>query len=1221
MKSLNHLRSESFLVPTRLVTAIRAVWILSVMISLTLTLYSLNGEETDSSSIQVGVAEVDITPDYPVRLSGFGFRREESEGVNQKIWAKALAFMDAESGPAILITTDNLGVPIAVTKEVARRLQMRIGLLPSRLAITASHTHTAPMLTSVAPTLFSQPIPPEHQARIDQYTHEFTDHLTQVALAAYRDIQPSQVSWGIGQVGFATNRRAQGGPVDHDLPTLVVRDQEGQPRAIYFSYACHCVTLSHNHIGGDWVGYAMEHIESTFPGVIALSSIGCGADSNPNSGVTGDKTEIASSQGQSIADEIKRMLSTPLQPIASSPETRMDSVSLDFAEPRSRVEWEERASQPGAVGYHAQVNLERLDRGEALPTGIDYPIQTWNFGSDLAMVFLPGEVVVDYSVQLKKELDARRLWINAYANDAPCYIPSERILKEGGYEGGYAMIYYDQPQIFAPGLEQKIIHKTRELIPETFHAPEGKGTDGIPPKSPRQSMRQLKTHADLSIELVATEPLIASPVAIDWDAQGRMWVIEMFDYPSGTDGDWKPGGRVKRLEDRNADGIFDHAVSFLEGIPFPTGILCWGRGVFICAAPDILYAEDLNDDGVPDKVETVFTGFASDNYQARVNSLNLGLDNWIHGANGLLGGKIQTVDPSADQPDVDIRGHDFRFRFPNRDFQRVAGLTQQGRVRDDWGRWFGCDNGSPLKYYPNPLHYFARNPEMDAPQSIVWPSTNFDGGRVYPISQLLARFNDPEAANRVTSGCGLGIYRDTLLGDAYYNNAFVCEPVHNLVHRMILKDQDGELKRFRAATETESEFLASTDNWHRPVQVKTGPDGALYVVDMYRFLIEHPRWITPERLSELEVRAGAQMGRIYRVQPKQKPLRPFGDLTQLDVNQLALALNSPNGTERDRVQIELLNRNDSASAPVLKKILRNAKLPEIRIQALSALNGIHGTELEDISFGISDKDPHVRAFAIRSMETILSSTEEPPTRLISILRQAAKDSDRQVIQQLAWTLGEIGKESAVEILSLISNQWPDDGAIQLAVQSSSYRQAPAPIQKPVETKSGDSDEMDFQAQSTDSAAVEERQKIIAQYRDLNSEIGDADRGREIYQTYCQACHSPNAAGIRPGPDLTVFKGKEPSYWVQNILDPNAVIEPRYIAYTIQLKNGETLLGWIRNETANSFQVITVSGEAVDVRNTDVKSQEALKTSLMPMGFESVLTPGKMADLLAYLRGE
>src|SRR5439155_14791637 len=213
---------------------------------------------------------------------------------------------------------------------------------------------------------------------------------------------------------------------------------------------------------GDWPGFAQGAIQGELsglghPGAVALVSIGCGADSNPDPRGKGDDVDLARRQGAEIAREVKRLAAGYLAPIQGPITTVRQTIELPLADLPSRSEYSTRAQRTDAAGYHARVQLDRLDRGEKLKTKIDYPIQTWKFGDSLNMVFLPGEVVVDYSLRLKRELDRHRLWINAYANDDPCYIPSERILREGGYEGGGAMIYYDVPAPFRPGLEEKIV--------------------------------------------------------------------------------------------------------------------------------------------------------------------------------------------------------------------------------------------------------------------------------------------------------------------------------------------------------------------------------------------------------------------------------------------------------------------------------------------------------------------------------------------------------------------------------------------------------------------------------------------------------------------------------------------------------------------------------------------------------------------------------------------
>lgn len=433
-------------------------WVICLAVSQLLASTIYEPAQAEDGFYSVGVAKKDITPDYPIRLNGFGFRRDESEGVTQPIWAKALAIGTDQQGPLVLITLDNLGVREKLVDEVARRLKERSGIERSRVAVTFSHSHTAPKVAGACDTIFSSPIPPEHQAHIDQYTKELTDAMVEVSLAALADRIPATLDWNVGKVGFAKNRRPQGGPVDHSLPTLVVKSAaDGKVRAVYTTYACHCVTLSHNKISGDWAGYAQRAIETRHPGVIALTSIGCGSDANPDSGVTGDNVAIAAAQGDQIADEVDRLLDGPLHRISGPITAKLAHLDLPFSKLPTSEELEELSTKDDPPGYNAKFQLARLQRGESLPTSLRYPIQTWEFGDSLAMVFLGGEICCDYAVRLREKLDPQRVWLNGYSNDFGAYIPSERLLKEGGYGGGLEMMFFALPTTFAPGLESRIL--------------------------------------------------------------------------------------------------------------------------------------------------------------------------------------------------------------------------------------------------------------------------------------------------------------------------------------------------------------------------------------------------------------------------------------------------------------------------------------------------------------------------------------------------------------------------------------------------------------------------------------------------------------------------------------------------------------------------------------------------------------------------------------------
>jgi hypothetical protein len=423
----------------------------------------------ESQLREAGVAEINITPDYPIRLTGYAARKTESQGVAQRLYARALALGSDKDKPALLITVDNCGVPANVRDEVVGRLEKRKHLDPARITICSTHTHSGPWLNGFAPNIFGAPIPADQQGRVDRYTRELTDSLETVALEALAKRSPALLSFGQGQAGFAANRRTKGGPVDHALPILVVTSPDGLVRAIFTSYACHCTTLTgeFNQVCADWAGYAAEYVEHQHPGAVVLVGLGCAGDANPD---PRPGFELAQKHGQEIATAIEGVLTNTLRPVEGKLVCRTKQLALPFDTLPTRQEWEARAKETNYAGGHARLNLARLDRGEKLPVSLPYMVQAWVFGESLAMVFLPGEVVVDYSLRLKREFDTTRLWVNAYANDVPCYIPSERILQEGGYEGGGAMIFYDKPARLAPGVENLIVSAVHELLPSEFRS-------------------------------------------------------------------------------------------------------------------------------------------------------------------------------------------------------------------------------------------------------------------------------------------------------------------------------------------------------------------------------------------------------------------------------------------------------------------------------------------------------------------------------------------------------------------------------------------------------------------------------------------------------------------------------------------------------------------------------------------------------------------------------
>ncbi len=428
-----------------------------------------------------GVAKIDITPDYPVRLSGYGGRTTEHEGVVLRIWAKALALRWAGDKPAVVITIDSTGIPAAVRSAVLRTLAARgHEIADERFVIHSSHTHSAPHVRGYLPFIFGEDLPAEHNEHIDRYTKEVTEKMAGVTEQALSAMQPARLDWAVGEVKFAGNRRLRSpagqfqnsanpaGLTDHALPVLRVTGMDGKLLALHTSYACHCTTLAYNTIHGDWAGEAQRELEERFPGAIAMTAIGCGADQNP---YPRRSPELARVHGISLGHEAARVIKSPMKELRGPLTCSAQNFALPLDALPPKEFWEKRAQEKNKwAAYQGRHFLAILQRGEKLPTEVPYFVQAWRFGDDLVIVNLPGEVVVDYSLRLKKEFDPQRMWVNAYSNDVPCYIPSQRVWTEGGYEAADAMVYYGWPARFAAGIEETIIQAVKALVPPSFAA-------------------------------------------------------------------------------------------------------------------------------------------------------------------------------------------------------------------------------------------------------------------------------------------------------------------------------------------------------------------------------------------------------------------------------------------------------------------------------------------------------------------------------------------------------------------------------------------------------------------------------------------------------------------------------------------------------------------------------------------------------------------------------
>jgi putative membrane-bound dehydrogenase-like protein len=552
-------------------------------------------------------------------------------------------------------------------------------------------------------------------------------------------------------------------------------------------------------------------------------------------------------------------------------------------------------------------------------------------------------------------------------------------------------------------------------------------------KNPEASRRSIRVEPGFTVELVASEPLVKDPIAFDWGADGRLWVLEMGDYPLGADGHGKPGGVVRVLEDPDGDGRYDKCTTFLEGLSIPAGIMAWRNGVLVACAPDILYAEDRDGDGRADHREVLFTGFTEGNPQHRVNGFEMGLDGWVYGANGDSGGTVRSIKTGKT---VSISGRDFRFRPDTGEFEAESGQTQYGRHRDDWGHWFGNNNPNWAWHYLLADRDVRRNRQYAAPdpRHMLEPET-----RVYPVSITVARFNDLNMANHVTSANSPTPYRDELFGPWFANSLFVSEPVHNMVHRVVLEPDGVTFRGRRGPNGSGREFLASNDNWFRPTMLKTGPDGALWVADMYRAVIEHPEWIPDDWEKRLDLRAGSEQGRIYRVFPVDQRPRPIPRLDRLDEAELVAALDSPNGWQRDTAQRLLLHRGGTTALAALRDLALRTKRPKARVQAVWALADLGGLDESSAMAGLTDADPRVREAVVEAVEPLLRKSD---TVAEGVLR-LADDPEARVRFRLALLLGNWDDPRAGEALAKLARRDGKDSWMRAAILCSAMPHVPA----------------------------------------------------------------------------------------------------------------------------------------------------------------------------------
>lgn len=570
------------------------------------------------------------------------------------------------------------------------------------------------------------------------------------------------------------------------------------------------------------------------------------------------------------------------------------------------------------------------------------------------------------------------------------------------------------------------------------------------PLSPEESMKKLQVAEGFSVELFASEPHVFDPVALEFDAQGNAYVLEMPDYPYEVELG-KGHGRIRLLTDTDGDGKIDKSIIFAENITEGTSMLFWKGGVIVTAAPHILYLKDTNGDGKSDTSEILFSGFFQNNSEAQITSLKLGVDNWIYANNHGQNGKVSFTQLSG-MPPLDVKGADFRFRLDRNVFELETGSGQFGQTMDDWGHRFFTENSIHIQQSIIPWRYTHRHaylPILKFSTSITdhEEHTFQDTQPPYWRAERSARRNKSfkeanlnrieYAEDRFSGSTGSTIYHGDAMPKEFYGNIFTGDVSGNLVHRDILSPSETSpvMVAKRAESEKTKEFISSTDPWFRPITFSFGPDGYLYMLDYYRQHIETPVSIPDDLKADMDFMAGSDMGRIYRVKPANTPYKSVKvNLNAESSIQLLTYLSYENGWYRTHAHRLLLERQDKSVVKEAKLLFNKSKDPRTRLHLLYVLEGLNALDIAVIKKGLQDSSLDVRENALMLAERY---SELMPTML-----KMLNDSSPRVKLQATLSLGQFKSQKIIAAFSKLIQSQGQNEWLRLAVLSSELGSSP-----------------------------------------------------------------------------------------------------------------------------------------------------------------------------------
>lgn len=874
---------------------------------------AIGAEGNTGSGLRAGAAVQRIDPvNLPVWVSG-GIVAGKGERVVDSLYARSLVLENNGTSIALCVV-DSLGVPLELCEKAKELVRQQTGIPAERIMISATHTHSAPAVMGAHGTPAQE-----------DYAEALPGWIADSIVSAHASMSPAQIGATVANAdrfiycrhwimepghasgplfqGRASNIAAmnpghenpfkvrQTGEVDRTIPILSVQDLDGRPIAVLASFCTHYAGAP--AISSDYFGVVAKELAAALRPEASDRFVGMMANATSGDANCIDYSRPAKPYNyQEVGQYVASRILEALPRVQYRRDVVVDSsftwLTATIRKPSPEEAKEAEAYVAARMGDRLPSNIEENYAREAVllargPDTRQLPLQAFRIG-DLGIATFPNETFNASGLAVRAKSPFAITMNIGLANDLAGYLPTASEFEVGGYTTWRA-----RTSCLAVDTEEKVVATLQGLV-QGLHAEhrspaariadklspvEHRGADSVVPA--RSSLEYFELEAGHAISLVACEPEVVDPVAIRFDDSGDLWVVEMRDYPNRKEDTWQ--GRIRVLRDNDLDGFYETSRTFADQLPHPTGIQWIRNGVLATVGGTLLRIVDNDGDGIADARDEILSGFAEENTQLRVNDPEFGLDGDLYLANGLRSSKVSVAGtPGGSNEPIDISNGDVRLDLQTGKVSRVSGPSQFGLTWDRYGNRYGCNNRNPCDEVLMELSDVERSPFAGIAPMIGSVVPSGEASRVRPLVDAWTTSN--LHAGQFTAACGVLISDSHELPGASLGHALTCEPTGSLVHRVAMgrvqgRSQVEEPDRGR-------EWLASRDPWFRPVFLEEGPDGAIYIVDMHRAVIEHPDWVPEELKHRPDERWGENAGRIYRVARKDsRSAQPiFGQLRQ-----------------------------------------------------------------------------------------------------------------------------------------------------------------------------------------------------------------------------------------------------------------------------------------------------------------------------------------------------